>query len=531
MALLEIKNLSVSFKRENQDAFCAVKNISFDVEPGQVVGLVGESGSGKSVTALSVLGLLPYPKAFYSKESSIILDNHEIVGACEKILRKIRGSDVGFIFQEPMSSLNPLHKIGKQIAEILKLHRKLSDKQVQKEVVRLLELTGIPQPELKKEAYPFELSGGQRQRVMIAMAIANKPKLLIADEPTTALDVTIQAQIIDLLMDLRKKMNMAILFISHDLTLVRKIADKICVMKNGEMVEKGDVNEIFENPKHPYTKELISAAMLKNENHVQNATKILQVADLRITFPLKKNFWGKITSKIDALNYVSLDVYRGECLGIVGESGSGKTTLGLSILGIQKAKGEVYFGGVNLTELSHKDKLNLKRKMQIVFQDPFNSLNPRMRIEDIVAEGLRIHYPKLKISDVREKVKTVLTEVGLDESVMERYPHEFSGGQRQRIAIARALILEPELIVLDEPTSALDVTIQAQIVKLLKKIQRERHISYLFISHDMRAVKAMADRIGVMKDGELIEIGSAKDIFEHPQNDYTKTLIRASEVR
>ncbi len=531
MTLLEVNNFSVSFERENAAYFEAVKDISFKLEKGEIVGIVGESGSGKSVTALSVLGLLPYPRAFHSNKSSILFDGQEIIGAKENQLRKIRGKEVGFIFQEPMSSLNPLHKIGNQIAEVLKLHRKLSDKQVQKEVVRLLKLTGIPQPELKKEAYPFELSGGQRQRVMIAMAIANNPKLLIADEPTTALDVTIQAQIIDLLMDLRKKLNMAILFISHDLTLVRKIADKVCVMKNGEMVEQGAVREIFESPKHPYTQELISATMLKNENSVQNLTKILQMADLRVTFPQKKNFWGKVVSKIDAVNNVSLDIYRGECLGIVGESGSGKTTLGLSLLGVQKAQGDVCFYGTNVNELSSKDKLHLKRKMQIVFQDPYNSLNPRMRIEDIVAEGLRIHYPKLKLSEVRTKVKNVLAEVGLDESVMERYPHEFSGGQRQRVAIARALILEPELIVLDEPTSALDVTIQAQIVKLLKKIQKERRISYLFISHDMRAVKAMADRIGVMKDGELIEIGSAKDIFERPQNDYTKALISASEIR
>lgn len=531
MTLLEVQNLSVSFERENTTPFEAVKNVSFNVREGEIVGIVGESGSGKSVTALSVLGLLPYPRAFHSNESSILFNGKEIIKAKENQLRKIRGKEVGFIFQEPMSSLNPLHKIGQQIAEVLKLHRKLSDKQVQKEVMRLLELTGIPQPELKKDAYPFELSGGQRQRVMIAMAIANNPKLLIADEPTTALDVTIQAQIIDLLMNLREKMNMAILFISHDLTLVRKIADKVCVMKNGEMVEQGDVKEVFESPRHPYTKELISATMLKNDKYVQESTKILQVSDLRVTFPLKKNFWGKVVSKIAAVNNVSLDIYRGECLGIVGESGSGKTTLGLSLLGVQKAEGNIYFNGEKLAEQSYKDKLHLKQKMQIVFQDPYNSLNPRMRIEDIVAEGLRIHYPKLKLSEVQTKVKNVLAEVGLDASVMARYPHEFSGGQRQRIAIARALILEPELIVLDEPTSALDVTIQAQIVKLLKKVQQERRISYLFISHDMRAIKAMADRIGVMKDGQLIEIGTVKDIFECPQSDYTKALIKASEIR
>ena len=530
MALLEVKNLSVSFKRENQDSFCAVKNVSFDVEPGQVVGLVGESGSGKSVTALSVLGLLPYPKAFHSKESSIVLENTEIIGAKEKILRKIRGNDVGFVFQEPMSSLNPLHKVGSQIAEVLKLHRKMSDKNVQKEVVRLLRLTGISQPELKKNAYPFELSGGQRQRVMIAMAIANNPKLLIADEPTTALDVTIQAQIIDLLMDLRKKLNMAILFISHDLTLIRKIADKVCVMKNGEIVEQGDVKEIFERPKHPYTKELISAVMLKNSHLESQREKILQAQNLNVVFPLKKNFWGSVVSQVNAVKNVSFDVFKGECLGIVGESGSGKTTLGLSLLGLQKAEGSVWFRGQKIAALNKKDKLKLKQKMQIVFQDPYNSLNPRMMIEDIVAEGLKIHYPKLKSSNIREKVKHVLYEVGLSKDVMKRYPHEFSGGQRQRIAIARALILEPELIVLDEPTSALDVTIQAQIVKLLKKIQNERNISYLFISHDMRAIKAMSDRIGVMKDGELIEIGLAQDIFNYPQNDYTKTLIKASEA-
>ena len=530
MALLEVKNLSVSFRRDDCEPIEVVKNISFDVKEGDIVGIVGESGSGKTVTALSVLGLLPYPRAFHSKKSSILFNGKEIIGACEKQLRKIRGKEVGFVFQEPMSSLNPLHKIGNQIAEVLRLHRKLSEKQVQKEVVRLLELTGIPYPELKKEAYPFELSGGQRQRVMIAMAIANNPKLLIADEPTTALDVTIQAQIIDLLLNLRKKLNMSVLFISHDLALVRKIADKVCVMKNGEIVEQGEAGEIFDNPQHPYTKELISAVMLKNDIKALNREKILQVAGLNVIFPLKKNFWGKVVSQIHAVNKVSFEIYRGECLGIVGESGSGKTTLGLSLLGLQRAQGSVSFRGLNVAELSRKEKLHLKQKMQVVFQDPYNSLNPRMNIGDIVSEGLRIHYPKLDLADVEEKVKRVLAEVGLNEDVMGRYPHEFSGGQRQRIAIARALILAPELIVLDEPTSALDVTIQAQIVRLLKKIQRDRNISYLFISHDMRAIKAMADRVGVMKDGNLIEIGQARDIFEHPQNDYTKMLINASKV-
>ena len=511
MSLLTVKNLSVSFHSDDGEERRAVKNVSFNVGCGEVVGLVGESGSGKSVTALSVLGLLPYPKAGHSFDSSIKFNGQELVGAEDKILRKVRGNEISFIFQEPMSSLNPLHKIGDQIAESLRQHRRISPKKADKEVERLLRLTGISQPEIRKKAYPFELSGGQRQRVMIAMAIANKPKLLIADEPTTALDVTIQAQIIDLLIELKQKLNMSILFISHDLKLVRQIADRVCVMKSGEIVEQGAVEDIFRQPQHDYTKLLVSASMLQKES-----------------YPLKKNFLGRTTSYLKALDQVNLDIQCGECLGIVGESGSGKTTLGMALAGLIKASGDIFYKKINMKSLSGKGKKALKQKMQIVFQDPYNSLNPRMTIEDIVSEGLIVHYPELSRAERRQRAAAVLEEVGLGAEVLRRYPHEFSGGQRQRIAIARALVLKPEFIILDEPTSALDVTIQAQIIKLLQDIRRQRSITYLFISHDMKAVRAMADRIAVMKDGKIVELNTAAQIFTAPQNDYTKLLIEAS---
>lgn len=528
MSLLTVKNLSVSFHSDDGEECRAVKNVSFNVGCGEVVGLVGESGSGKSVTALSVLGLLPYPKAGHSFDSSIKFNGQELVGAEDKILRKVRGNEISFIFQEPMSSLNPLHKIGDQIAESLRQHRRISPKNADKEVERLLRLTGISQPEIRKKAYPFELSGGQRQRVMIAMAIANKPKLLIADEPTTALDVTIQAQIIDLLIELKQKLNMSILFISHDLKLVRQIADRVCVMKNGEIVEQGAVEDIFRQPQHDYTKLLVSASMLQNESRPQVSELIVKVENLRVSYPLKKNFLGRTTSYLNALDQVNLDIQCGECLGIVGESGSGKTTLGMALAGLIKVSGDIFYKKINMKSLSGKGKKALKQKMQIVFQDPYNSLNPRMTIEDIVSEGLIVHYPELSRAERRQRAAAVLEEVGLGAEVLRRYPHEFSGGQRQRIAIARALVLKPEFIIFDEPTSALDVTIQAQIIKLLQDIRRQRNITYLFISHDMKAVRAMADRIAVMKDGKIVELNTAAQIFTAPQNDYTKLLIEAS---
>ncbi len=527
MALLEVKNLSVSFLSENKEAVGAVRNVSFNVNSGEVVGIVGESGSGKSVTALSVMGLLPYPKAVHSNESSIMFEGRELIRANEEDLRQIRGNEISFIFQEPMSSLNPLHKVGRQIAESLCLHRGMTFHEAQKEVVKLLRLTGITHAKQRMEAYPFELSGGQRQRVMIAMAIANNPKLLIADEPTTALDITIQAQIIDLLMNLRKKLNMAILFISHDLKLVSKIADKVCVMRHGQIVEQGSVKEVFEHPKHEYTKLLISSFMNKKEVKSNTNNIILKLKSLKVSFPVKKSFLGKTIEEIHAVNNVDLSVFQGECLGIVGESGSGKTTLGLSIVGLVRGLGDVCYQNIDINQMNKREKFELKQKIQIVFQDPYNSLNPRMTVEDIVSEGLLVHF-NLSDQERKQRVYNVLTEVGLSKDAAGRYPHEFSGGQRQRIAIARALILEPELLILDEPTSALDVTIQAQIVELLQKIQQQRSITYLFISHDMKAVRAMSDRIAVMKDGKIVELDTAENIFQNPQHGYTKQLVNAS---
>lgn len=529
MVLLDVNNLSVFFHREDGSAFEAVKKVNFTVDNGEVVGIVGESGSGKSVTALSILGLLPYPKAFLASDSSIQFEGKELIEAKGKELQRVRGNDIAFIFQEPMSSLNPLHRIGKQISETLCLHKKITPKKAEKEVIRLLKLTGISNTERRKDAYPFELSGGQRQRVMIAMAIANNPKLLIADEPTTALDVTIQEQIIDLLMELKHKLKMSILFISHDLKLVSKIADRVCVMKGGEIVEQGAVKDIFEHPQNEYTKLLVSSSMIKNPAKTICNKELLAVKNVTVTFPLKKNFWGGITETIQAVDKVSFSIKQGETLGIVGESGSGKTTLGMAISGlVPLPDGEIYFKNILVNQLDGKRKLKLKQKMQVVFQDPYNSLNPRMTIEEIVGEGLKVHCRELSKIERKHLVIEALNDVGLQSDVLDRYPHEFSGGQRQRIAIARALILKPELLILDEPTSALDVTIQAQIIDLLQKIQKERQISYIFISHDMKAVQAMADRIAVMKDGKIIELDTAAHIFEQPQQDYTKLLINAS---
>jgi len=529
MGLLDIKNLSVSFQNDNGNKTEAVRNVSLSVEEGEIVGIVGESGSGKSVTALSVMGLLPYPKASHSKGSSIKFKGKEIIGAGENELRKIRGNEISFIFQEPMSSLNPLHRVGRQIAESLCLHRGMNGKEAQKEAVRLLRQTGISHAKQRSEAYPFELSGGQRQRIMIAMAIANNPKLLIADEPTTALDVTIQEQIIELLLHLRKKLNMAILFISHDLRLVSRIADKVCVMKQGQIVEQGTVGEVFTHPRHQYTKLLMSSFISKNKHITIGNNVILKLTNVVVSFPIKKNLWGKVIEEVKAVNNVDLTVFRGECVGIVGESGSGKTTLGMAVAGLIAAEGDICYENVSVKQLDNHALKRLKQKIQIVFQDPYNSLNPRMTVEDIISEGLRVHYC-LTAEERKKRVIEALIEVGLEKADAERYPHEFSGGQRQRIAIARALVLEPELLILDEPTSALDVTIQAQIIALLQNIRQKRSITYLFISHDMRVIKAISDRVAVMKDGHLVEINTADNIFSHPQNEYTKLLVNAANI-
>lgn len=524
MNILEIKHLSLYFKRNNQEDFEAIKDVSFKVEQGEILGIVGESGSGKSVTALSILGLLPYPKAYHTKESSIIFNQQELVGLDEKSFQQIRGNKISFIFQEPMSSLNPLHKIGAQIAESLKIHQNLSREQIKKRTLELLQLVKIPEPEQKINAYPFELSGGQRQRVMIAMAIANNPQILIADEPTTALDVTIQEQIIDLLLELKHKLNMSIIFISHNLRLVHKIADHIAVMYRGELLEYGTAKQVFEQPKSDYTKKLISSNLLLNLRHKNDSKILLEVQNIEVDFPRKKNIFGRIIADFKAVDKVSFSLRQGETLGIVGESGSGKTSLALAMVNLLKHKGNIKIINGNKSEILQK----FSKDLQIVFQDPYNSLNPRMTIKQIIEEGLTVHFKKLNENEKLEQIKAILKEVNLDENIMDKYPHEFSGGQRQRIALARALILQPKIIILDEPTSALDVTVQAQIVELLKSLQKKYNISYIFISHDMNAVRAVSHQIMVMKDGKVIEQGSTKQIFEQPQQPYTQQLIQAS---
>ena len=518
MSLLDVKNLSICFHKAEQD-ICPVKNISFSIEKGEILGIVGESGSGKTLTALSILGILPYPKAYHSKESSIKFNDVELINNSN--LRQIRGGNIGFIFQEPMSSLNPLHTIEQQIAETLILHQKMSKSEARKEVVRLLNLTGIKNASKRLKAYPHELSGGQKQRVMIAMAIANKPDILIADEPTTALDVTVQAQIIELLLKLRQEMGMAILFISHDLHLVRQIADKVAVMKDGKIVEQGKSEIIFNSPQNSYTKTLTKSNNMLNVKNNRPDKVVANLSKISVRYPQQKSFWGSVKSYINAVDNISLQIKQGKTLGIVGESGSGKTTLGQALCRLIPFQGEI-----SLSEPIN----NWHKHIQIVFQDPYNSLNPRMNIGQIIGEGLEVHFPKLSKKEKQQKIKETLAEVGLSEDSINRYPHEFSGGQRQRIAIARALIIEPQIIVLDEPTSALDVTIQAQILKLLHQIQSQRGLSYLFISHNMQAIKAISDEIAVMKDGKIVEQGSCEQIFNSPQHPYTKQLIRASNL-
>lgn len=524
MNILEINHLSVYFKRTGQTDFCAVNNISLKLEQGEILGIVGESGSGKSVTALSILGLLPYPKAYHLEKSSIVFNQTELIGLNNKEFQQIRGNKISFIFQEPMSSLNPLHKIGAQIAESLELHQNLSKEQIKKRTFELLQLVKIPEPEQRINAYPFELSGGQRQRVMIAMAIANNPQILIADEPTTALDVTIQEQIIDLLLELKQKLNMSIIFISHNLRLVHKISDHIAVMYKGDLLEYGTAKQVFETPQTSYTKKLISSNLLLNLQQKKDSKIILKANDIEVSFPRKKNIWGRVTADFKAVDKVSFDLRQGETLGIVGESGSGKTSLALAVINLLKHRGNIEI----LTDNEYQNPHQFSKDLQIVFQDPYNSLNPRMTIKQIIEEGLTVHFKQLRKSEKINKIKEILKEVNLDESIMDAYPHEFSGGQRQRIALARALILNPKIIILDEPTSALDVTVQAQIVELLKSLQIKYKISYIFISHDMNAIRAMSHRVMVMKNGKIIEQGVTAQIFEQPQQPYTQQLIKAS---
>ncbi|NSX56538.1 ABC transporter ATP-binding protein [Parasulfitobacter algicola] len=523
-SVLDIRDLNVSFQQDGK-IIQAVKGVSFSVGKGETVALVGESGSGKSVTALSTVQLLG---SNASVAGSVKYNDEELINVPEKTLRRVRGNDISFIFQEPMTSLNPLHRLEKQLGESLALHQGLTGQPARDRILELLTKVGIRDPETRLDAYPHQLSGGQRQRVMIAMALANGPELLIADEPTTALDVTIQAQILELLADLKAAEGMSMLFITHDLGIVRKIADRVCVMKDGEIVETGPVAEIFDNPQHPYTQLLLSAEAKGRPDPVpEQAEKIIEVDNLRIWFPIQAGILKRTVGHVKAVNEASFSVRSGETLGVVGESGSGKTTLALAVLRLIQSQGLITYEGKDLRALSNGQMRSLRRDMQIVFQDPYGSLSPRMTIAQIIAEGLAIHVVDKTRND-RELVAEIMVEVGLDPTTMDRYPHEFSGGQRQRIAIARAMILKPKLIVLDEPTSALDMTVQAQIVDLLRDLQKKYQLAYLFISHDLKVVRALSHKVMVMKQGDIVEAGLADQIFDDPQTEYTRTLIRAA---
>ncbi len=525
--LLEVEDLAVHFRLEG-GILEAVRGVSFTLEKGETLALVGESGSGKTVTALSIPQLLPYPRAFHPG-GSIRLLGREMIGADEATLRAIRGNRVGMVFQEPMTSLNPLHTVEKQIAEVLLLHRRMDRAQARRRVLELLELVGIDDPERRLSAYPHQLSGGQRQRVMIAMAIANEPDLLIADEPTTALDVTIQAQILALLQDLQRRLGMALLLITHDLAIVRRIADRVAVMREGRIVEQGPTARVLQRPRHPYTRELLAAEPKGPPREPDPAAPVLlEARDLRVHYPIQKGLLRRTVGWVKAVDGVDLVVRRGQTLGVVGESGSGKTTLGLALLRLITSEGRIVFDGRDIQGWSWKQMRPLRREMQIVFQDPYGSLSPRMSVGEIIAEGLQVHGIGRDRAERRERVARILEEVGLDPAVMDRYPHEFSGGQRQRIAIARAMVLEPRFVVLDEPTSALDVSVQAQIVALLRELQRRHGVAYLFISHDLRVVRALAHEILVMRAGRVVEAGPARRILETPRHPYTRALVRAA---
>ena len=525
--LLRVENLHVGFTSDGRQT-TAVDGVSFDVPEGKTLGLVGESGSGKSVSALSLLGLLPYPAAFHNS-GRIMFDGDDIMGADTRVLQRLRGNDISMIFQEPMSSLNPLHDIEKQISEVIQLHRGLSSKAARDETCALLGRVGIPDPESRLGALPHELSGGQRQRVMIAMALANRPRLLIADEPTTALDVTIQKQILDLLRDLQRENGMAILLITHDLGVVRKMADRICVMQQGQIVENDESHAIFEKPVHAYTKKLIAAEPSGAPQPLKaNPPEIVSGKNVKVWFPIRQGLLRRAQTHVKAVNDISLTVRRGETLGIVGESGSGKTTLGRAMIGLQRAEGSITINGTNLSGASPAARRAMRKHMQIVFQDPYGALSPRLPVADIIGEGLAIHEPELTSALRIARVRDILEDVELDPDIAGRYPHEFSGGQRQRIAIARALVLNPEFIILDEPTSALDRSVQAQIIELLRRLQAERGLTYLFISHDLKVVRALAHRVLVMQNGVAVELGPTQQIFEAPASPYTKTLIEAA---
>ena len=525
--LLSIRDLSIAFGSGARE-FLAVDRVSFDIGKGETVAVVGESGSGKSVTALSVMKLLPYPSAHHPS-GSIMFKGRDLLPLSERQMRHVRGNDITIIFQEPMTSLNPLHTIEKQIGEILELHQGVTGQAARARILDLLDQVGIPDPAGRLKSYPHQLSGGQRQRVMIAMALANEPDLLIADEPTTALDVTVQAQILKLLKDIQTRLGMSVLFITHDLGIVRKIADRVCVMQRGKIVEKGSVERVFKAPEHPYTRALLAAEPKPDPAPPRpEAPVVIETKDLKVWFPVKRGVLRKVVGHIKAVDGVSVELRKGETLGVVGESGSGKTTLGLAILRLISSDGPIVFMGDPIQELKFKEMRPYRHNMQIVFQDPYGSLSPRMSVSDIIEEGLWVHHPGLSAPERQRRIVAALNDVGLDAQTRHRYPHEFSGGQRQRIALARALVLEPTFIVLDEPTSALDMLIQAQMVDLLRDLQKRHDLTYMFISHDLRVVAALASRLLVMRHGKVVEEGAAAELFKAPKSDYTRALFAAA---
>ena len=525
--LLSVRDLSVAFTTSGRTQ-TAVDRVSFDIARGETLALVGESGSGKSVTALSVLKLLPYPQASHPS-GEVIFKGEDLLDADERDLRRVRGDDITMIFQEPMTSLNPLHTIERQIAEILTMHQGMSDSAARTRTLELLHQVGIREPEKRLGAYPHQMSGGQRQRVMIAMALANEPELLIADEPTTALDVTVQAQILELMRDLKVERGLSQLFITHDLGIVRKFADRVCVMTKGKIVEHGPTREIFENPQHPYTRHLLDSEPKGDPPPADpNAPIVLQGDDIKVHFPIKKGFMRRTVDYVRAVDGIDVTLRAGQTLGVVGESGSGKTTLGLALTRMIRSEGRIAFVGRDIDQYSFKQMKPLREDMQIVFQDPYGSLSPRMSIAEIVAEGLQLHQPDLSYEERDRIVADTLEEVGVPPASRFRYPHEFSGGQRQRIAIARAMVLSPKFVMLDEPTSALDMSVQAQVVDLLRRLQKERDLAYLFISHDLKVVRALANEVIVMRLGQVVEQGPSQQIFANPQTDYTKALMAAA---
>jgi microcin C transport system ATP-binding protein len=529
--LLRVRDLSVSFSTPTGE-LAAVRKVSLDLDRGETLALVGESGSGKSVTALSIVQLLPYPVARHPS-GSIEFRGRELLGAKEMVLRAVRGNRIAMIFQEPMTSLNPLHTIEKQVNEVLLVHKRLRRAAARARTLELLRLVGLSEAEQRLGAYPHQLSGGQRQRVMIAMALANEPDLLIADEPTTALDVTIQAQILDLLRRLQRSMGMALLLITHDLGIVRSMAARVCVMTEGEIVEAGPTAEIFGRPQHHYTRRLVEAEPRGAPNRIAPDSPVIMAAqDVRVWFPIKRGVLRRTAGHIKAVDGVSITVREGQTVGVVGESGSGKTTLGLALLRLATSSGTIQFDGREIQGLGGRQLRPLRREIQVVFQDPYGALSPRLTLAQIVGEGLQVHRLGATAGEHARLIDSALAEVGLDPRMRDRYPHEFSGGQRQRIAIARAMVLTPRFVVLDEPTSALDMSVQAQIVDLLRELQRRHRLAYLFISHDLKVIRALADEILVMRDGRVVEHGPATQVLEAPREAYTKALMAAAfEIR